>query len=178
MVFGRGSMLNIKGHPEVAVKTGTTNDLRDNWTIGFSPDYVAVVWVGNNDNSKMSGIASGTTGASPIWHNIMTELMKDLPVKKWTLPTEMVGINVCNLTGYLPPEGGCDSHFEYFNKKYVPNKRVGLRQNVLIDKDTSNIVKFGEEKTNVEWQDHMAIEDVSGEFVCLDCPAVNPTPTP
>ena len=178
MVFGRGSMLNIKGHPEVAVKTGTTNDLRDNWTIGFSPDYVTVVWVGNNDNSKMSGIASGTTGASPIWHNIMTELMKDLPVKKWTLPAEMVGINVCNLTGFLPPEGGCDSHFEYFNKKYVPNKRVGLRQNVLIDKDTSNIVKFGEEKTNVEWQDHMAIEDVSGEFVCLDCPAVNPTPTP
>ena len=61
MVFGSGSMLNIK-HPEVAVKTGTTNDLRDNWTVGYTPDYVTVTWVGNNDNSKMSGVVSGTSG--------------------------------------------------------------------------------------------------------------------
>ena len=53
-VFGRGSLLNIKKHPEVAVKTGTTNELRDNWTIGYTQDYVVVVWVGNNDNTKMS----------------------------------------------------------------------------------------------------------------------------
>ncbi|MFA6361734.1 MAG: transglycosylase domain-containing protein, partial [Candidatus Shapirobacteria bacterium] len=50
MVFGRGSMLNIKGHPEVAVKTGTTNDMRDNWTMGYTQDYIVATWVGNNDN--------------------------------------------------------------------------------------------------------------------------------
>jgi len=71
MVFGRGSMLNIKGHPEVAVKTGTTNEMRDNWTIGFTPEYVVAVWVGNNDNSKMGYLVSGTTGAAPIWNRII-----------------------------------------------------------------------------------------------------------
>lgn len=172
MVFGRGSMLNIKGHPEVAVKTGTTNDLRDNWTIGYTPDYVVTVWVGNNDNSKMRGIASGTTGASPIWSKIMTFLMKDQQVKKLVMPAGVIGMNVCNLTGELPPEGGCDSHFEYFKKEYVPNNRTGLRQNVLIDKDTGRIVQEGEDIPNAEWQEHTLVKDVTGAMVCLDCPLV------
>jgi len=77
MVFGRGSKLNIKDHPEVAVKTGTTNDMRDNWTIGYTSDYVVTVWVGNNDNSKMSWVASGITGATPIWNKVMSYLLKE-----------------------------------------------------------------------------------------------------
>lgn len=182
MVFGRGSMLNIKGHPEVAVKTGTTNDLRDNWTIGFTPDVVAAVWVGNNNNTKMGGLVSGTTGAAPIWNKIMTELLKDSPVKKPTRPAEVVGMNVCNLTGMLPPDGGCDSHFEYFKKEYAPTTKTALRNNVLIDKDTNQIVREGEDKPNVEWQEHMAIKDVAGVWICLDCPIMmepgttNPAP--
>lgn len=175
MVFGRGSMLNIKGHPEVAVKTGTTNDLRDNWTIGYSPDYVVTVWVGNNDNSRMRGVASGTTGASPIWSKIMSYLMKDQQVKKTVMPAGVVGMNVCNLTGELPPEGGCDSHYEYFKKEFVPTNNPGLRQNVLIDKDTGRIVLEGEDKPNAEWQEHTVIKDVTGVMVCLDCPLVEGT---
>jgi len=65
-----GSNLNISGHPEVAVKTGTTNDLRDNWTIGYSPNFLVAAWVGNFDNSPMARIASGITGAAPIWKEI------------------------------------------------------------------------------------------------------------
>ena len=174
MVFGRGSMLNIKGHPEVAVKTGTTNDLRDNWTIGYTTDYVALTWVGNNDNSKMSGVVSGISGAAPIWNKIMTELLKDKTVKKPVMPTDVIGMNVCNLTGGAVPEGGCDSHYEYFNKKFLP-AAAGLRMNVLINKDTGRIVKDNEETPNAEWQDHMVVTDVSGVKVCLDCPLVGDT---
>ena len=170
MVFGRGSKLNIKGHPEVAVKTGTTNDLRDNWTIGYTSDYVVTVWVGNNDNSKMSWVASGITGATPIWNTVMTHLLTDVKVKKKVMPTEMLKIQVCNLTGKLIPEGGCDVHFEYFKKEFVPTERVGLRQNVLIDKDSGNIVAEGEEKPNVEWQEHTVVKEITGQMVCLDCP--------
>lgn len=170
MVFGKGSMLNIKNHPEVAVKTGTTNDLRDNWTIGFTPDFVTAVWVGNNDNSKMSGVVSGTTGAAPIWNKIMTFILKDKQVKKPTMPGNIVGMNVCSLTGQLPPDEGCDTHFEYFKKEFVPTKKVSLTANVLIDKDTSRIVGEGETKTNVEWQSHRAVKDVTGVWYCLDCP--------
>ncbi|MEK7129493.1 MAG: PBP1A family penicillin-binding protein, partial [Patescibacteria group bacterium] len=75
--FGTNSSLVISGKT-VSVKTGTSNDKRDNWTVGFTPSYVVTVWVGNNNNAPMDPyLTSGVTGASPIWHDIMTELLKD-----------------------------------------------------------------------------------------------------
>jgi membrane peptidoglycan carboxypeptidase len=75
--FGSNSPLTIPDHT-VAVKTGTSDNKRDNWTIGYTNDYVVTVWVGNNDNSPMSqSLASGITGAAPIWHDIMTNLLKN-----------------------------------------------------------------------------------------------------
>jgi 1A family penicillin-binding protein len=184
MVFGKGSMLNIKDHPEVAVKTGTTNDMRDNWTLGYTSDYVVATWVGNNDNSKMGGLVSGTTGAAPIWNKIMTQILKDQPVKKPVRPADVVGMNVCNLTGMAVPDEGCDSHFEYFKKEFLPPKQTGLQQNVLINKDTGMIVGTGDTPPNVEWQQHLVVKDIVGANVCLDCPVVqsvqttNPDGTP
>ena len=75
--FGPNSSLVISGKT-VSVKTGTSNEKRDNWTVGYTPSYVATVWVGNNDNSPMNPLlTSGVTGAAPIWHDIMTEILKD-----------------------------------------------------------------------------------------------------
>lgn len=172
MVFGRGSMLNIKGHPEVAVKTGTTNDMRDNWTIGYTPDYVVTTWVGNNDNSKMGGLVSGTTGAAPIWNKIMTQLLSGKEVKNPVRPAGIVGMYVCNLTGKAIPDGGCESHYEYFKKEYLPTKQAVIRQNVLINKDTGRIVVDNEVAPNAEWQEHTIIEDITKAKICLDCPLV------
>ncbi|HPJ17440.1 MAG TPA: transglycosylase domain-containing protein [Candidatus Woesebacteria bacterium] len=173
MVFGRGSMLNIKGHPEVAVKTGTTNDMKDNWTIGYSPDYVVAVWVGNNDNTRMGGLVSGTTGAAPIWNKMMTALLKDKNVKKPTMPSGVVGVHVCNLTGLAVPESGCESHYEYFKKEFLPAASYALRQNILINKDTGKIVAEGENIPNAEWQEHSVVMDVTGTTICLDCPVID-----
>ena len=170
MVFGSGSLLNIKGHPEVSVKTGTTNDLRDNWTIGYTPEFVTTVWVGNNDNTKMSGLVSGTTGAAPIWNKIMSYILKDKIVKKQPMPANVVVNNVCNLTGQLVPDDGCDSHNEFFKKEFAPTNRVSIHQNILIDKDTNQAVNIGQSKPNVEWQNHVAVIDVAGVWKCLDCP--------
>ncbi|HWS49168.1 MAG TPA: transglycosylase domain-containing protein [Candidatus Methanoperedens sp.] len=170
MVFGRGSMLNIKKHPEVAVKTGTTNDLRDNWTIGYTPENVVAVWVGNNDNTRMGGLVSGTTGAAPIWNRIMTRLLENRPVKTFTKPSGVLTMNVCNFTGLLPPEGGCESHNELFKKEYVPTTRASLQNNILIDKTTNKVVKDGEDNPNAEWQSRQSVVDATGQWVCLDCP--------
>jgi 1A family penicillin-binding protein len=170
MVFGRGSKLNIKNHPEVAVKTGTTNDMRDNWTIGYTPDYIVATWVGNNDNSKMGGLVSGTTGAAPIWNGIMTQLLAGKEIKQPTRPAGIVGMNVCNLTGMAIPDEGCDSHYEYFKKEFIPGKQVILRQNVLVNKDSGRIVSVGETTPNVEWQEHSVVNDGVGATICLDCP--------
>jgi len=75
--FGPNSALEIPGY-KVAVKTGTTNDMKDNWTIGYTPDFLVAVWVGNNDSSPMNPyLTSGITGAAPIWNRVMTSLLKN-----------------------------------------------------------------------------------------------------
>lgn len=90
--FGQNSALVIPGKT-VSVKTGTSNDKRDNWTVGYTPSYVAVVWVGNNDNSPMDpNLTSGITGAAPIWHDIMTNLLKNKPDEIVPKPDTVVAL--------------------------------------------------------------------------------------
>ncbi len=110
--FGLSSYLNVPNH-QVAVKTGTTNDKRDNWTIGYTTDWLAAVWVGNNNNSPMSQVASGITGASPIWNKIMVELLKDKEPHKFAKLDNLVEAKVCTLTGQLACDG-CPTRSEYF----------------------------------------------------------------
>ena len=125
--FGLNSSLNIPDH-QVAVKTGTTNDKRDNWTIGYTQDYVVAVWVGNNNNSPMSAVASGVTGASPIWHNIMTQLLADLSSPHlFSLPLGLKAIPVCSLNGLLPCEG-CPTKTEYFIPGTEPTVHCNFEQ--------------------------------------------------
>ncbi len=111
--FGANSLLNVPDRP-VAVKTGTTQNLRDNWTIGYTPSYLAAVWVGNNDGSAMSYVASGVTGASPIWRKIMDSLLKDQSVEEFAVPEEIEEIEVCQTTGTLPCQGCPVVKKEYF----------------------------------------------------------------
>ena len=88
--FGRNSVLEIKDH-KVSVKTGTTDNKRDNWTNGYTNNYVVIVWVGNNDNTPMSPtLASGITGAAPIWHNIMEQLLKKNPETPRSVPINVL----------------------------------------------------------------------------------------
>ena len=97
--FGPNSALKL-ARP-AAVKTGTTNDYRDNWTIGYTPDLLTGVWVGNADNSEMQGI-SGVTGAGPIWHNFMTAALADRPVIDFARPSGIVELEVCADSGTQP----------------------------------------------------------------------------
>ncbi len=98
--FGPRSVLNLP-QQEVAVKTGTTNSLRDNWTIGYTTDRVVLTWVGNNDNTPMNRVASGVTGASPIWNQIMSSQLAG-QTHAFALPSGMEKVAVCRPTGTLP----------------------------------------------------------------------------
>lgn len=90
MEFGPNSPLNIPGH-KVSVKTGTTDYKRDNWTFGYTNNWLVGVWVGNNDNTPMSqSLASGITGAAPIWNQIMTSLLQIQPETPFTMPSNVV----------------------------------------------------------------------------------------
>ena len=124
--FGTRSFLNIPGH-QVAVKTGTTNDKRDNWTIGYTNDYLAAVWVGNNDNSPMSAVASGITGASPIWNQIMIKLLDNQSASEFTPPKDLKQIPICTITGQLSCEG-CPTKMEYFFPGTEPTSHCSPEQ--------------------------------------------------
>lgn len=116
--FGTNSPLVISGKT-VSVKTGTTDNKRDNWTIGFNPptsptQYVVTVWVGNNDNTPMSqDLASGITGAAPIWHDIMTSLLQKQSNISLKPPSDIV-------------QKPCFGHDEYFVKGTEQNVFCGI----------------------------------------------------
>jgi membrane carboxypeptidase/penicillin-binding protein PbpC len=100
-IFGTSGPLVVPGHT-VAVKTGTTNDSRDGWCIGYTPSLAVGVWSGNNDNTPMTtGVASYYTSA-PLWNEFMSEMLKDKPDEQFKKPKNIVTLEVDALTGLLP----------------------------------------------------------------------------
>lgn len=87
--FGPNSLLVIPNHT-VAVKTGTTDNKRDNWTFGYTPKLAVGVWVGNNDNTPMDpALTSGVTGAAPIWNHLMANLLQSQPDMAFNRPPDV-----------------------------------------------------------------------------------------
>jgi membrane peptidoglycan carboxypeptidase len=115
--FGEGSPLRL-ARP-AAAKTGTTQDWRDNWTIGYTPELVVGVWAGNADNEPMRNV-SGVTGAAPIWRDVMVELHKARPIRDFARPPGLVEKTVCAANGLLPVE---DSKAETLNVERVHNSQ-------------------------------------------------------
>jgi len=93
-IFGLNSKLKIEGKT-VAVKTGTTNSLKDNWCIGWTPSVLVAAWVGNNDGTPMSWVASGISGATPIWNNIMKGMLIYKKDEPWNMPNGIYRAKVC-----------------------------------------------------------------------------------
>ncbi|HSX08966.1 MAG TPA: PBP1A family penicillin-binding protein [Candidatus Saccharimonadales bacterium] len=113
MDFGPNSWLVVPGHT-VSVKTGTTDNKRDNWTVGYTPNYVVGVWVGNDDNEVMNqAISSGETGASPIWEKIMSAVLKGKPDQEEPKPNDVVAEQIDAMAGGLPYPGQ-PTRSEYF----------------------------------------------------------------
>lgn len=84
-IFGANNMLTLGSRP-VAAKTGTTNDYRDAWTIGYTPSLVTGVWVGNNNNKEMKRGADGSVVAAPIWHDYMNKVLGNTPIEYFNPP--------------------------------------------------------------------------------------------
>lgn len=124
LAFGPGNQLEFRTN-QVAVKTGTTDDIKDNWTIGFTNDIAIGVWSGNNDNTPMnSRLASGVTGAAPIWNRAITTFLDDSDSPaKFEKPDNVVKIEVGTITGGIPADGLEDKRWEYFVKGTEPEVR-------------------------------------------------------
>ena len=103
------------------MKTGTTNDRRDNWTVGGNSQALVGVWVGNNDNTPMLNVASGVSGASPIWRRLIQETLKDKPDVGFNPPSGVVSAAVDTFSGYRANDG-FPSRSEWFIKGTEPGE--------------------------------------------------------
>jgi len=162
-VFGSNSYLNIPGKT-VAVKTGTTDDKRDNWAVGYTKSVTVGVWVGNNDNSKMNPkLASGATGASSIWYLLMNQILsgklgryEDGIMDK---PEKVKAVQIDAFLGGLPKEG-YPTRAEYFIEGTEPKEISPFYKKLKISKATGKLANDIEIKNgNYEEKEFIMISE-------------------
>ena len=172
--FGASSQLIIPNQV-VSVKTGTTNDLRDNWTIGYTPKFLTVVWVGNNDNTPMSYLTSGVTGAAPIWNILMRRVLKDEKPIWPEKPEGVVSTEICSLSGLLPnPDRPCDTRNEFFIQGTQPTQIDSSYKDIWVAKDTQLPGYEGD----LELKNHLVLSDPFTTDFCFSCPWPQSLPDP
>ncbi len=160
--FGSNSVLNLPF--KASVKTGTSNDFRDNWTLGYTPDIALGVWIGNADYSPMSNI-SGVTGAAPLWADVIqweiNRMMGGIPTG-FNRPESVEDIVICKVSGTKPSSNCPDQTSEIFAKDQPPlPKKEDLWQETAIDTWTnlragSACSEFIEEKLTLNVKDKWA----------------------
>lgn len=132
--FGVHSVLDMPF--EAAVKTGTSSDFRDTWTVGFSKDYTVGVWVGNFDGTEMHDV-SGVTGAGPLWNRIMLHLHERYEPARFAAPPGYVLSSICATTGHAP-QAECPAVVQEWTR---PNGDVAVRKPPLRDSDHFRITE-------------------------------------
>ncbi len=128
--FGRNSTLKIDR--PAAVKTGTTTNFHDNWTIGYTPDLIVGVWVGNSDYKAMKDV-TGLTGAAPIWHETIRKALEGKPKTNFARPEGLAQVEVCMLSGLLPTPHCGHTRAEWFIAGTEPTQPDNIFQQVTID---------------------------------------------
>jgi membrane carboxypeptidase/penicillin-binding protein len=121
--------LGVRG--PIAGKTGTTDDYRDAWFIGFSTSVVAGVWVGFDQPAPIGADAYAARIAVPIWAEFMKRTAPALPPRDFTVPSGVEGEELCSVS-YLKPVDGCPTYTEYFKEgDAVPSQRCPIHQGSL-----------------------------------------------
>ncbi|MBN1666204.1 MAG: transglycosylase domain-containing protein [Anaerolineales bacterium] len=132
---GFGTHSSLRLDRPAAVKTGTTTNFHDNWTIGYTPDLVVGVWVGNTSHEPMRDV-TGLTGAAPIWHQFMRTVLTGSPEQIFQRPVGLVQIEVCALSGLLPTQDCPYQRLEWFISGTQPNRPDTFYHSVQIDTRT------------------------------------------
>lgn len=167
--FGPNSKLVIPGQI-VSAKTGTTNELKDNWTVGFTPQFLAVTWVGNNDGQPMNrNLVSGITGAAPIFHDILSYVLRDKAAVIPEKPEDVTAGAVC-VTG-MPPQPGesCPQQAnELYWRKSAPSRAQFVTKEVWVKPD-GQPYQAGEPTDGLQLQSRTVLADPFTADYCQDC---------
>lgn len=136
--FGHPNSLEL-GRP-AAAKTGTTNNYVDSWTVGYTPQLVAGIWVGNNDSTGMLEV-TGSNGAAPIWHAVMTYGVRSMGLAPigWDRPIGIKETKVCYPSGLLPTDDCQDTVREVFVIGTEPVTLDNIWQSFKINRETGRL---------------------------------------
>ena len=182
--FGSNSELVIKGK-EVAVKTGTTNDVRDNWTIGFTPEWLTVVWVGNTDGSAMNyRLVSGVTGAAPIWNQLMSKILENEEIIWPAASEEIQESDVC-WTGMpyrtvdavfdeagneIASANGCgETSRDLYWTQSMPTRSGVRKEATWVNPTTGLPPRDDESQEGLEAREQSIAQDPLLDYYCVDC---------
>jgi len=135
-MFGYESPLQLSR--PAAVKTGTTNDFRDAWTIGYTPQIITGVWAGNSNNEPMERVA-GSRGAAPIWHDFMEKVLEGMPVENFVRPPGFEEVEVCSVSGMLPTEHCPHKVREIFIEGTAPTAYCNVHQVFRVNRETGKL---------------------------------------
>jgi penicillin-binding protein 1A len=124
---GTARRLASMGRHDIAGKTGTTNDQQDTWFAGYSPNYVATVWVGFDQNNSTHEF--GSTLPLPIWKHFMSKILDGQEEQQLTQPETIIQARIDAKTGYLASPGEKNAIFEYFQKDHLPPATVITKKN-------------------------------------------------
>jgi membrane carboxypeptidase/penicillin-binding protein PbpC len=134
--FGANSILRLDR--PAAVKTGTTSNFHDNWTVGYTPDLVVGVWAGNSTYEAMREV-TGLTGAAPIWHNFMRAVLAGQPERSFDRPDGLVKVEICALSGLLPTDACPFKRLEWFIAGTQPTAKDTFYRLVTVDTATNRL---------------------------------------
>jgi penicillin-binding protein 1C len=130
--LGFGEISTLRLDRPAAVKTGTTSNFHDNWTIGYTPQLVVGVWVGNSSYEPMREV-NGLTGAAPIWHQFLRTVLTGQPKYTFVQPPGFVHLEVCALSGLLPTQACPYRRLEWFIEGTQPTQLDTFYRQVQID---------------------------------------------
>lgn len=168
--FGSRSELVIPDQI-VSAKTGTTNDLRDNWTVGFTPEFLVMTWVGNNDNTPMNrSLVSGVTGAAPIFNDIMTYVLQGREATWQEKPADVLSAQVCQHG--MPKQGNEPCQLgatELYWRESKPSLSSVETKEVWIDPRTGLPPPYGEVVEGLVLETRTVYTDPVTDVYCSDC---------
>ncbi len=177
-IFGSLSKNLVLPDRPVAAKTGTTQNNRDAWTIGYTPSLVAGVWVGNNDNRPMRAGSDGSVVAAPIWNEFMRRALADTLPEEFARPEGIIELAVDKISGKLPGKRTQETKIEIFTADNLPGAD-DLYQSIQIGEEISVVPVYHSEKPNdPHWEQGVQKWLAANNFYPYLPPPPEPEPPP
>ena len=151
-----GPVSPLKLDRPAAAKTGTTTDFRDNWVVGYTPNLVVGVWVGNVDNTPMREV-TGVSGAGPIYNLFMRQILLGQPKLDFARPDGLIQVDVCALSGKLPTPACPLTHREWFIPGTEPTEPDTWYQVYKIDPTTGLLATADTVPENIVEQTYIVL---------------------